>query len=139
MSVRIVTAVIGCILGNFVGCDGLLNAIPDKKPATEENSIPAKPVVMERVVAEAGVGLKGRGLKGPTKVLRMKEQELIFGQAIYAVKFYKAEHGTIPQSHDEYLEKIIKKNNLKLPQLPEGHTYIWIAEEETLYVERPKQ
>jgi len=57
----------------------------------------------------------------------------------HAEDIYRAAHGNKgPQSHEEYMEKIIKANNIKLPELPEGEEYLFDPRTQELYIVRPK-
>lgn len=105
------------------------------------------PVEMELVVAEAGVGKKGQGLQGddvnkmiaqPVIVLRKVEQDIVFKTAAKYLREYELLYGEIPQTLEEYREKIVKPHGHDLPELPEGHEYVWKPEEKQLYVRRPK-
>ncbi len=113
----------------FVGC------LP-APPTTTKQAAPAAPTPvdntpppeMERVVAEAGVGKKGQSLKNetgmivePAKQLIKFEQKAIFDLTIKpTLEAYKALNGSYPKSHEEFMEKIIKANNIMLPELPAG-------------------
>jgi len=53
------------------------------------------------------------------------EDKLTFDMIFHALQLYKAEHGENPQSHEEFMEKIIQANQLVLPPLEEGEKYIY--------------
>jgi hypothetical protein len=53
------------------------------------------------------------------------------------MSLYKASEGHAPRTHQEFMDKIIKLNNLKLPELPAGHRYAYDPSTEKLMVERP--
>lgn len=55
-----------------------------------------------------------------------------------AYKLYKAENET-PLTLDEFKEKVLDPNGIKLPPLPPGHTYEWDPEKEELMVRQPKK
>lgn len=113
-----------------------------KDPAANKTPQP-----MERVAAEAGVGKKGQKLKDetgivvePVKQLIAFEQKAVFDFQIKpALNLYQAQHGSYPKDYAEFDEKIIKANNLTLPELPEGHKYVFDSEKGELMVERPAQ
>ena len=42
-------------------------------------------------------------------------------------------------SHEEFMEKIVQANNIRLPELPEGHRYLYDPTTNELMVERPKK
>jgi hypothetical protein len=146
-------ATILCGVASLAGCD-FSKLYPEPQPAAAPQPVAAAPtqpapdVPMERVEAQPGVAKRGQKLQGedvnrviaqPVRSLFAVEQRLIYDSVVYAVKLYKAEHGNAPKTHEEFMEKIIKANNIKLPELPEGHRYIWVPEEEQLYVERPAE
>ncbi len=122
----------------FVGC----------KPPEDPNAVANQddgPVEMERVKAEAGVGKQGQVigdkegfLRTPAKALFTAKQKIAFMSVEHALNLYKAEHDAVPKTHDEFMDKIVKFNNIQLPELPEGQKYIWDPEQGELMVEKPK-
>lgn len=106
-------------------------------PVPEETST-------ETVEAEAGVGKRGQSLTPgsmitePARAFFRVEQRLAFQQVEQALQFYKASNGSYPKDTDEFMELIVKPNGLQLPELPQGHRYVFDAEEGKLMVERPK-
>ena len=95
----------------------------------------------ERWKAEAGVGKKGRGLgRGvvttPIRAYFRTRQKLVFDMQVRpAVRLYRAQHEHFPKSHEEFMKEIIKKNNIKLPELPAGHSYVYEPQTGELMVE----
>jgi hypothetical protein len=65
---------------------------------------------------------------------------LIFDNVTYAIKLYEAEHGFKPKTHEAFMKEIIEANQpaLKLPKLPEGHTYKYDPQKGELMVEHPE-
>jgi hypothetical protein len=122
---------------------------PAKSPAPPETPAPTAdaPPVMERVEAKAGVGKKGQSLEGetgmvvePVKQLIKFEQKAVFDLTIKpTLEAYKALNGSYPKSHEEFMEKIIRANNIKLPELPAGQQYVFDPETGLLMVERPQK
>ena len=51
-----------------------------------------------------------------------------------AVRLYKATHGSAPKSHEEFMQKIVKENNIHLPELPPGRRYLYAPDREELMV-----
>jgi hypothetical protein len=98
--------------------------------------------VGSRKKAEVGLGRKSQNIKGsgylPTLARtphRVKES-LNLSQATQALNFYKAmNEGRGPKTHEEYMKKVIKENDLKLPKLPEGQRYRYDPDTEELMVE----
>jgi hypothetical protein len=109
-------------------------------PATEP---PAEGT--ERVVAKAGVGKQGQSLKEhtgvlvePAKALFNVRQKAVFEMQIpSAMKLFEATEGRKPQSHDEFMSKIIAPNQIKLPELPAGSKYVYDPQRGELMVEQP--
>lgn len=110
---------------------------------------PAPPPATETVVAEVGVGQKGRSLDEhegvyvtPVKTIWSTREFLAFNALVpQALQLYEAEHGNRPKTHEEFMEKIIKLNQIRLPELPPGQTYKWDpmqGDKGELMVVRPK-
>ncbi len=80
-------------------------------------------------------GKTGDVVAGPAKTLFRTQEKLVFEiQIPQALNLYKAEHGKGPQSHDEFMEKIIRRNSIKLPELPPGRHYQFDVEKQELWV-----
>jgi hypothetical protein len=85
------------------------------------------------VPAGVGVGQRGRSLDEheglyvtPVKSLFSTQEFLTYNVAVtQALNLYEAEHGNRPKTHQEFMDKIIKANNIHLPELPPGRTYRW--------------
>ena len=113
-------------------------------PASPEEGASPAPAVTEepaREKAEVGVGVKGQGLSEgiittPAKAYFKTRERLQFLQVEQALSLYKATEGRLPQSHEEFMEKVIKPNNINLPQLPAGSRYVWDPEKGELMVEK---
>jgi len=94
-------------------------------------------------VAEVGVGAKGQKysaggyLSGNIRAMHRTEERLAFMNAQKALDMYKATHGRGPKTHDEYMNKIIKRNGIVLPELNEGEHYLYRPEKEELVVVGP--
>ena len=95
--------------------------------------------------AGKGSGKQGRSLDQhegiyvtPVKALFSTKETIVFDfQVKPAIDRYKAYEGHAPKNHEEFMEKIIKENSIKLPELPEGHKYVYDPMTETLMVEKP--
>lgn len=57
------------------------------------------------------------------------EHQIIIDQIKHALQLYWAEHGNYPKSHEEFMDKIIKFNQIQLPELPPDQEYIYVSEE----------
>ncbi len=92
--------------------------------------------------AEVGVGTKGKDYGGgiitePARVFFRVEERITFQQVEHAQNLFKAEHGQFPQSHEEFMEKVIEANQIALPGLPDGAEYWYDAESAELMIKRP--
>jgi hypothetical protein len=98
---------------------------------------------VETVAAKRGVGAQGRyegsgmvitPIKAYFLTKQRTELEIKIPQAL---TLYKAEHGHFPKTLDDFMRDIIQFNQIKLPELPAGHRYVYKAETGELMVERP--
>ena len=96
-----------------------------------------------RVKAEVGAGKKGDYGPGfvttPVSVFwRTQEMVAYRTQVPHALNLYQAEHGHFPKTKDEFVREILEKNGIKLPELPEGHEYVYDPQKGELQVARSK-
>jgi len=132
-------------VSSFAGC-----GIEFEKPepaavaTAPEETANAEPAKMVQVKAEAGEGAKGRGYGGgvisePLRQRWIQEQKIIFDiQIPLLLAHYNAEQGHAPKTHEEFMEEIIRKGKVVLPELPEGHEYIFNPESQQLEILRPE-
>ena len=127
----------GCCLA-LVGCEPMPTASTPAEPATS----PA----MESMKAQVGSGIKGRSLDNETGVGKMisapvsaffavKERVAFDIQIPQALGLFRASEGRFPKSHEEFMEKIVKANQIKLPELPPGMVYRFNTELGELWVD----
>jgi hypothetical protein len=130
----------------------LAGCLPDPAPPPKQPAKPApaaapseKPAPgMVREKAEVGVGKRGRDYQPgmvttPVQAyFRTKERVAFDIQIPHAMQLYKATEGHAPKTHAEFMEKIIKENAVKLPDLPDGHRYVYDPKTEELTVEHPE-
>jgi hypothetical protein len=118
------------------------------KPPTKASSEPVSPTPRPGMLiekADVGSGQKGRYEQGiittpVSTYFRAQERITFYIQLPEYLRAYKFEHDFKgPKTNEEYMEKIIKKNNIRLPDLPPGHRYLYDPKEEQLVVERPQQ
>jgi len=124
--------------------------VQDEPPPVPVNPPPAAPVETEMVKAAAGVGVQGKSLTpatgnnpmeiitAPLGAMFWGKQKIVFDQITHAMSLYKAEHDGIPKSHEEFMEKIIRANNIALPRLPENQTYVYDPADGELKVRKPR-
>ncbi len=65
------------------------------------------------------------------------EHKLIFTSIEHALNLFWATEGNYPKTHDEFMEKIVKFNQIQLPELDEGVEYIYDPEDHKLKIHRP--
>lgn len=135
---RFIGATLAVLLMFGLGCKP-----PEDTSVAQQD--PDAPVETELVKAEAGVGKQGQVignkdgfLRTPAKAFFKAKQQLEFLKVQHALNLYDAEHGFKPETEEEFMEKIIKFNNIVLPELPEGQIYVWDGEAGELMVEKPK-
>lgn len=113
---------------------------PADSPETEATA--DRPAPAPRKKAEVGVGKKGHyggaGIyRTPVSVYFRAAERIIFNiQIPKEMQLYKAINGKAPQSHEEFMEKIIKPAQIPLPTLPAGERYIYDPEKEELFIEQ---
>ena len=117
------------------------------QPAKPAQPAPAPGPNLEK--AQAGVGQQGRDYGGgaimapitvPVRTYFQARDRITFDiQIADAMRLYKATNGSAPKSHEEFMEKIIKENQIKLPALPPGDRYVYIPEQEQLCVEHTQR
>jgi len=121
------------------------------RPAASQpvQPVPAPPPTnpnTERIKAQAGVGAQGRSLDQhsglvvtPVKAFFAAKERIAFEQAFYGqYRLYRATEDP-PKDFAGLKAKVLDPYQIKLPQLPPGHKYVWDAATEELQVERPKQ
>ncbi|MFN0016737.1 MAG: hypothetical protein ACKVP0_00675 [Pirellulaceae bacterium] len=133
---------LGCVQSSQPNAVAPGGAAPAAGVVAVPSNVPEK-TVLEK--AGVGSGKKGRSLDKhegivvtPAKTLFAAKEKIKFEIEIpHTLNLYKALEGSAPKSHDEFMEKIIKANNISLPELPEGHKYVYDPMTETLMVEKP--
>jgi len=65
------------------------------------------------------------------------EHKMIFINVDKAMQLYWAPEGKYPATHEEFMEKVIKFNQIQLPELDEGVEYIYDPEDHKLKIHRP--
>ncbi|WP_145074393.1 hypothetical protein [Aureliella helgolandensis] len=141
--------VMSCSLASLVACapeSGPPASAEPEDAATEQSAaMPNGPPVIQAQQALAGVGKRGQSLKnesgiakiitGPASALFNVEQKAVLEfQIPPAINMFKATEGRFPNSHEEFMQKIVKANSLQLPELPEGAVYKFNSEKGELWV-----
>lgn len=55
-------------------------------------------------------------------------------QIVQAVNLFNAAEGRYPKDHEEFMTKVIKRNNIRLPMLPHGSAYKYDVQNHALVV-----
>ncbi len=133
-------------------------ATPDSPSPPQETASdpPVTPPNVERTVVRPGVTGRGQTLGSgpistPLKVYFTIGERVVFDMQIpHTMNIYRALNGHFPKSHEEFMEKVIKANGLKLPELrtaEERYVYLpekaakmstYDAKDPPLVVERPR-
>ena len=115
----------------------------------EERPVPGGPIIGKRTqkIKDASKELKtGKAKDASTKIVakdyitlqgnayRSAISQLSIGQIKHALDLYEAENGRYPKDYKEFMEEIIKKNNIALPQLPYYLEYGYDEKEHKLII-----
>ncbi|MCE5267244.1 MAG: hypothetical protein LLG00_05105 [Planctomycetaceae bacterium] len=104
-------------------------AVPEEKPAKSTSE-----------KAQVGVGEKGRGYPAgmyAAKTYWAIQERLAFDLVDHAMQLFKASEGRAPKDNAEFMQRIIKENMIKLPELPAGDRYEYDPKTEELMVVHP--
>jgi|GEM_PF-961035 len=104
-----------------------------KPPADDDFRPPMPPQTPPGEPAKPGVGQLGAEIADgplgtPVKALFRAQETLAFMRLKQPMELYRAIHGHYPKTHEEFFEEIVKKNNIRLPPLPEGTRYLYDAQ-----------
>lgn len=108
---------------------------------------PAAPGTQQEV-AGVGSGIGGRSLDGPgvvemialpAKTYFAAKETIIYDKMMHDLQLYKASdsEGMGPQSHEEFMDKVIRENGTVLPTLPPGQRFVYDPKTEQLMIEKP--
>ena len=118
--------------------DGTTSAAPTAVGVTAPSDV-------TRHVATTGVSQKARNVQGmglvvtPIGAYFRTQDKLTFEiNIVHAMKLFRATNGRLPESHEEFMEKIVKQNQIRLPELPAGERYIYDPQAGQLMVELPR-
>lgn len=143
----LVTTAILCAAA--VGCGKPVPVDQTKYPAPPPIPAPAAPAPeLEKFVeikADVGVTHKADWEDSSEKPMsivtvplatyfHVKEMQVFNIQIPSAMKLYKASTGEFPKTEEEFMQKIVKENQIILPELPEGDSYFYDPKTETLMV-----
>jgi hypothetical protein len=136
----------------IIGCGDSAAPVPaPPTPAQNAGSRPPDPVIATPPAPptqykasedHTAKGMKateiGKGvISTPTKIYLRIPDRLVFDQIKQALDLYRASNGDFPKTQEEFMREIITANNLKLPELPPGSTYVYRPAEGELMIEEP--
>jgi len=127
-----------------IGCGGGSEAELENDEMVAAPNPPPRP--FEARVAEVGVGIKGQSLRDesgvgkiiaqPVMTLFTTKEKIAFEiQLPNAMNIFEALNGRKPETHEEFMQKIIKENQIPLPKLPQGQVYRYHTDDAQLWVE----
>jgi len=106
---------------------------------------PGAPAQPNLVQEKAQAGVSGKGNYGPGVVTTpigayfQARERIVFEIAIPgAMNLYVAEKGYKPKTQEDFMRDIIQFNQIKLPELPPGHKYVYDPQKGELMVEHPQ-
>ncbi|MGQ9576696.1 MAG: hypothetical protein ACUVUC_15420 [Thermoguttaceae bacterium] len=122
---------------------GPMGVAPVQRPPQAQPTPPPPAPPPSYQKADVGVGVKGRGYGGGlitepvSQYFRLRESIAFRIQIPHAMQLYKATNGSAPRTHEEFMEKIIKENGIRLPDLEPDERYVYDPQREELMVEHP--
>lgn len=139
-----ILVLLGVLAVAWTGCGGGSEPQPPAaKPAVQQPLAPEPAAPQREKAAESGA--KGRDygegmVATPLKSFWGAKKRLALDQIEQAMQLYKATdpEGRGPKSHEDFMEKIIRANRIRLPELPAGERYIYDPEKGELMIERPE-
>lgn len=116
---------------------------PNAPAPTAKSVEPPPEVEMVREPARAGVTGKGNYdatiIGTPLTAHFSLKEQIIFDVAIpKALTLFEQTRNRKVRSHQEFMEEIIGKSNIRLPPLPPQYRYVYDPDRGELMVERPK-
>ena len=122
----------------LAGCGGGEEAIEpgDVPPDVADTDAPPEDAAKEipgpsQRPAKVGVGAKGHGygsgpVTTPIAAYFSTRERIVFDiQIPSAMNTYRALHGRFPKTHEEFMEKIVRENRIRLPKLRAGERYVY--------------
>lgn len=79
-------------------------------------------------------------ITGPLEAYGPMVEQLMKTHIAHALNLFNATEGRYPESYDEFMEKIIKANNIQLPVLPGGKKYQYdVANHQLVVIDAPTE
>lgn len=117
---------------------GSATAPSDTSP-TATTQLATSAAALEPQVVTAKTPKKGRTLHDQGSYLSAvgsarfrAEHQMTLHLVTHALNLYWGEHGYYPKSHEEFMVKIVKPNDIVLPELEEGYEYWYDASDHLL-------
>ncbi|RMF40680.1 MAG: hypothetical protein D6753_11225 [Planctomycetota bacterium] len=134
---------VGAALMFPTGCN--TDATKNTAAGTSDETAQASAPPRQAQKAVAGVGQAGSQLQehsdaqklisGPaSQLLQFRQKAVLEIQVPQALQLFRATEGRWPNSHEEFMEKIVRANRLNLPELPPGMVYRFNVEKGELWV-----
>lgn len=111
------------LMSFFVGCSDMYapSANTPKKPKPPETVGEFDPAAGKQIV-DNKVQITNP-ITGPLEALKPMQQQLNALGIQHAVNLFHASEGRYPKDLDEFMTRIVKENNIKLPTLTTGLSY----------------
>lgn len=122
-----------------LGCGGLVSHDPARKNPLKPKGIDDVKEFKGGKVVDQKVEITNP-ITGPLEAFEPTKQKIAILQVEHAVNIFNAMEGRYPKDHDEFMEKVIKANQIKLPEPARGFSYQYDVDNHVLLVvEEPKK
>lgn len=131
------------VCGLVAGCLAGETPAPDPKPKPRKTIGKTTQNVLELSAAEAAGGIPasleitGSGLEVSADAYRTSVGKIAMMAVDQRMRLYQAEHGSLPEGYEAFMEQIIGKgrpDGLQLPMLPYYQEYAYDSEAQKLVV-----
>ena len=131
------------ILCLLVGCsDGLVDRDPARKnPLALETTKEVEEFKGDAKVVDQEIEISNP-ITGALEAFEPTKQRLAILEIKQAVDIFQATEGRYPKDFDEFMQRVVKENNIRLPVLGPGFYYQYDVENHELVVvkgEKPEQ
>lgn len=132
-------ATLGLVLAGlaFSGCSDITAPPPPPQPARPKTTTDIGEFDPEagREVVEPDVTITNP-ITGALEAYQPLKQKIAGMGIDYALRLFHATEGRYPKDHEEFMTRIIRENNMRLPVLPNGLEYQYDVENHKLVVIR---
>jgi hypothetical protein len=126
-----------CLLGCMESLDKQVQKSPDSNIHKKTQDIGEFKPEAGAQVSDSKVVISDPFL-GPVQAMGPMKEQLSKLGIQHAVDLFHATEGRYPESHEEFMMRIVKENNMQLPELPGGKKYQYdVANHELVVVEAP--